>query len=200
MRGLAAGMAVCASALAACSSTSTSTSTVAEGSDALAVAESFAQARSDGDVNAVLALLAEDAVVDMGPAASKGDVAMEMRWQEATGLAFSFDECELVDGSLEDGTAEFSCFVSWTGAVANSLGHGTDTFEYSIKVVNDKISSAVLVDLGEYSTTTWRPFRDWMGQNHDSEIAVIYTPEWHAVLTDESIELWTLRTAQFAAR
>ena len=177
----------------------TTITTVFEGTDALPVAMSFAQARSGGDVDAVLALLADDAVVSMGPAASKGDVAMEMRWQEATGLTFVFDRCVAVEESFDEGAAAFSCFVSWTGAVANSLGYGADTFEYSIKVADGKISSAVLLDLGEYSMTTWRPFRDWIQQNHDSEIAVMYTPEWHAALTDQSIELWKLRTAEFVA-
>lgn len=177
----------------------TTVTTLVEGSGELAVAESFAQARSDGDAESVLVLLADDAVVSMGPASSKGEIAMEMRWQEATGLAFSFDRCESQDGSAGDAKARFSCFVSWTGAVAASLGHGTDSFEYSVEVADNKIVSAVLVDLGEYSATTWRPFLTWMQENHDSEIAAMYTPEWHAVLTDESIELWTLRTAEFVA-
>jgi hypothetical protein len=98
-----------------------------------------------------------------------------------------------------DATARFSCFVSWTGPVAASLGYGTDTSEYAVEVVDDEIVSAVLIDLGEYTATTWRPYLDWMQENHDSEVAALYTPKWHAGLIDESIELWTLRTAEFVA-
>jgi hypothetical protein len=175
----------------------TTGTTVVEGADTSAIAESFAQARSDGDVDAVMALLAEDASVDTGPAAAPSDIPAEMRWQQATGLTFTFGRCEPVGVPTDGRNASSSCFVTWTGSVATSLGYGADTFEYAIDVFDDRIVSAALVDLGGYQETTWRPFRDWMLQQHPGDMATMYAPDGHAVLTDESIDLWRLRTTEF---
>lgn len=177
----------------------TTSTTLIGGVDALVIAESFAQARSDGDADAVVALLAGDASVDMGPAATPSDVPAEMGWQQAIGLTFTFGRCEPAAAITDGDAASSSCFVTWTGAVATSLGHGEDTFEYAIDVADDRVVSVALVDLGDYQETTWRPFLDWMSERHSDEVATIYTPDGHAVLTDESIELWRLRTAEFVA-
>jgi len=175
----------------------TASTTAVEVAGASAIAESFAQARSDGDADSVMALLADDASVDMGPAATPSDIPAEMRWQQATGLTFTFRRCEPVGVPTDGSDASFSCFVTWTGSVATSLGYGADTFEYAIDVFDDRIVSAALVDLGGYQETTWRPFLDWLSLEHSDDIPTMYTPDGHALLTDESIDLWRLRTIEF---
>ena len=63
------------------------------------IAERFAQARASGDVDSVLRGLSSDAVVDIGPARHRDELAAEMAWQQATGLVSTVDRCEPSDSS-----------------------------------------------------------------------------------------------------
>jgi len=210
-------LAVFAVIVAACSSDSDSTTTTAadtttttaaeptsvrapqEGPNDLAIAESFTRARSDGNTDAVLLLIADDAAISIGSATTKGEIAKEMRWQKATGLVSTFDRCELRSAPIDGDTTKFACYGSWTGSVATSLGYGPSTFKYVIDITDGSAISGVLLVFDGYTDSTAEPFREWMLQEHIDDMATMYTRTWYADLSDESIELWGERTSEFVA-
>jgi hypothetical protein len=157
------------------------------------VSVAFAQARATYDVDGVIATLSEDAIVDLGPAASVADIPAEMEWQEASGLTFTFDRCDVAEGTA-------SCYVAYTSAVATAGGHDPDVFEYRLVISDGLIVSATLVDIGDYSASAWSPFETWIRFNHSDDYDTMYM-YWEdtSQVTPEAAELWRVHTAAYVA-
>ncbi|MGI9584938.1 MAG: hypothetical protein ACR2N7_05050 [Acidimicrobiia bacterium] len=157
------------------------------------LAVEFAQARASHDVDAVMATLSPDAAIHFGPANAVEDIPLEMEWQQASGLTFTFDRCEMTGDTG-------SCYVLYNSAVATAGGYGEDVFEYSLEIADGLIVSAELVELGHYSNSTWGPFSRFIVVNHQEDHDTMYM-YWEDItqVSPEAVELWRTYTAEYVA-
>lgn len=154
------------------------------------VALSFLEAKEAYEVDAVLALVHDDATVGVGPANSKEELAFEIAFSEATGLVVEPLGCDEADGLL-------SCTAEATTAITRAGGLNPDTFTYDIEVTDDLITMVRLVGLDGYSSKNWTPFQSWIRQNHPDDFEVMYDGVSAIAISDESLALWEARTDEY---
>ena len=168
--------------------------------DAVRTTEAFLGARQRFDSDAALALVADDAIVSVGPADSKAALAPEMEWQEATGLVVEPDRCEVLTTTPQsDGAVAVRCTAVVTSPIAATQGDADGVvFSYEATVRDDAITSIELVDLGAYSTVVWEPFEGWVSQSRPESHSIMYLDGGSSVaLSDESIALWRQYTTEY---
>lgn len=154
------------------------------------IALSFLEAKESYDTAAALALVADEAIVAVGPATSKEGLAFEIAFQEATGLVATPVACE--------GTAsQLNCTAEYTTSITRALGSDADTFTYDIAISEDQIVE-IRLDLGNYSAENWEPFRAWISQNHSDDLGIMYDGTSDIAMSDESLALWRTRIDEYA--
>lgn len=154
------------------------------------VALSFLAARETHDIDAALALIDDDAVVDVGPAGSKDALAFEMAFGAATGLVAAPVACEGAAGVL-------TCRAEYTTAITRARELAPETLTYDIEVTGDRITSVHLVDLGSYSSNDWEPFQAWITQSHPDDFKVMYDGASSIAISDEALDLWETHTNEY---
>ncbi len=178
--------------------TTTTAATVA-GIEASQAAISFLTATETFDVDAALALLADDAVIALGPADSKSAVAKEMRWQEATGLVVTPQECSVADATQpSEGSIAVGCTATVASPIAAVGGAEPIVFTYEATVDDGVITAIESVDLGIYSNAVWVPFESWVRTSRSDAHPIMFSSAGTGVvLSDESIELWRQYTTEY---
>ncbi len=154
------------------------------------IALAFLEAKENYDTAAALALVDDDALVSVGPATNKEEIAFEIAFSEATGLVLAPEGCEQADGQL-------TCTAGVTTAITRARGFNADTFTYVFEVTGDRITEVRLINLGDYSAENWGPFHRWILLNHADDYEIMYNGSSEIAKSDESLALWETRTAEY---
>lgn len=161
----------------------------------------FLEARAVWDSDEAVSYLDENPIVAVSPADSADTLALEMAWQEATGLVITPSACTTGPGQLRGEPISITCVVVINGSVATASGVEPYPGGYEFEVSDGIIRSVTFNDLGLYSSSEWVPFKTWVAANHPDDIVVMYTGGRHDTpqLDQESFDLWRTYTAEYVA-
>ena len=173
-----------------------------EQASAVAVAEAFLDAYSDGDADRALTYLTEDSTgggytntLWASPETFRLDVAMA----KAQHIEEMFTGCAEQGDSAAGTTVR--CTFDMHAYSSDDVGRGPYGDNYwDLVVRNGKITSALATwayITNGVSTEMWQPFQAWVASTHPEDVQVMYSVTGQ--ITEEAIRLWDERLTEWAA-
>jgi hypothetical protein len=161
------------------------------------IAEAYMFAMNEHDVDTVLSLLADDAVVESDwDQTNLGELPARIEFERIIGMTYHWDACS------EDASGQVRCPYQGSDHLSRALGvglSGANRFEFTIEdgmiehVVNFErqgLRSDARV------AETIEPFGAWVLENHPADYAAIFEPPlWRA----EPMALWEKYVPEFVA-
>lgn len=192
--------------------------------EALAVATAFTDASAAGDLESLESLV----LLDGHTLSILGMVGVELAdteaaWRNAVGWTITIDGCSLSNPDVEN--TSIVCESTHTNALSEALGVGPYWSRQHLKVLYDGdsklstpiektiISEGLTVEFptATFSAETGEQFSAWLEANHPNDVEAMLSfdvnPDLPGIwfgdgvpnLTDESIQLWQQRVAEFVA-
>jgi hypothetical protein len=196
-RRVAAGVVLCAMAIAACSGTAEADPTTTPAIDSPAeVADTFMAARDDRDLETAQSYLDKEVVVDWGPGRTYDTISLGWAWEDAFRLTHTTESCETADASGE--TTTVVCRINVDSEVATAAGRSPGHVCASIEIV-DQLITHLTVYAAEgcgyiYWANIFTPFGTWLKTAHpDTTVEAMYDDR----ISQAGLELWTRYTQEF---
>ena len=174
----------------------TDDSDVAAGTPA-EIANAYVEAYGAFDVERVASMLADGAQVLPWEAWEPRDWQADLRYLDAAGFQFTFDEC--IEQTSETGAAMVHCLYEAVGLGSDQIGmdpFGPHVFRVGVKD-GQVVSSDMGFDFSRFSEAMWFPFQRWIQASHPEDFAVLYVESTLSRQTDEAIALWEERVAGY---
>ena len=172
-------------------------SPVATASTPVELATAFVDSYGDFDVDRVESMLAEDAEMLPWEYFEPRDWRADLRYLEAAGFQFMFDECVEQPGDSDAVTV--SCEYAAHGLGSDQIGmepFGSHVFRV---VIEDGLvtSSHMGFNFSEFSGAMWFPFQAWIEAFHPEDFKVLYESPHLSRQTNDAIALWEQRVQQY---
>jgi hypothetical protein len=142
-------------------------------------------------------MLADGAQVLPWEAWEPQDWQADLRYLDAAGFQFTFDEC--IEQTSETGAAMVHCLYEAVGLGSDQIGmdpFGPHVFRVGVKD-GQVVSSDMGFDFSRFSEAMWFPFQRWIQASHPEDFAVLYVESTLSRQTDEAIALWEERVAGY---
>lgn len=171
-------------------STTQATTPTIDSEEALSIAEGFLSARNRRDVDATLAYLARDVVLDMGPGRTYETLPAGMAWEDVFGFTSDLQDCEIVEADTESSVVFCEILVQTSINEARGGAPGIDCVQVTIE--NELITHAVTGVPGpdcvfDYWSTSFAPFEAWLRDAHpETTLDAMYDDR----LSPEGRALW----------
>lgn len=171
--------------------------------DPLGVAERFVEARTAGDAETLMSLLADDVIIGTewpGLPETVAEYASLVELEQAIGWTRHFEPCTLVPG----GDNRLRCNYALETDLTRALDLGTFGLNTVMLTVEDGRISFVddnfAFDANGWAEEVWTPFYEWILANHPDDLETMMTGTTliRSRLTPESIDLWATRFAEYA--
>lgn len=165
----------------------------------LEIAQTMAQAISEGDSATLLGLLSDDADVDIAAVNRIDDVPAIGEFWAASRMQLTPGECRLRPASTSGERRLALCDFVLTHAWAEALDEPAVDTVAEMRIEGGEVTYAVLQMPGRFQERTFYRFIAWRNERHP-EAAEIMQDEYGRVrLTPEAIELWRQYTEEFVA-
>jgi hypothetical protein len=164
---------------------------------AVDVATRFVDAFGAHDGERAITYLSDTPLLEMD-ATTPDLVPVFTSWLEAMGYEqITVEPCS-VTGATGAGTAVL-CPFEWHGIRSAEIGFGPYPGSWELSVRDGEIVHAAFHwNIDRFGPQMWDPFRDWVTENHPKDFDVMYVSGGtNFRLTDESVRLWELRTAEY---
>lgn len=167
--------------------------------EAIAIAEGFLSARNQRDIDATLAYLARDVVLDMGPGRTYETLQAGMAWEDVFGFAAEPQDCDVVEPDRESTVVFCEILVQTSIHQAGGGDPGIDCVQITIE--DDLIVHAETGVPGpncvfDYWTTSFAPLEAWLGEAHpDITMNAMYNDR----LSPEGLALWDQYITEYLA-
>jgi hypothetical protein len=175
----------------------TDTPEVAAGATPVEIATAYVEAYGAFDVEAVEAMLAEDARVLPWESYEPRDWKADLRFLEAAGFELIIQECtELPVGTQG---VRVNCQYEAHGLGSAEIGEGPFGGSTFRLVMADGLvtSSDMGFNFNEFSRAMWFPFQSWIEENHPEDFDQLYVNSTLSRQTDDAIVLWEQRVADY---
>lgn len=164
-----------------------------------ALVEMVMEAMAGADGDALLAILSDDAFVDISPAHRAADLPLLGQFWNAIGTSVTFDTCELRGEPGPEASRLGVCDVTLENAWSRALGVDPVSTRAYIKVEGAEVTEAQLRFPERFQNETFRRFIDWRNEHHPGARAIMHNPDGTARLSEASIELWGRYTDEFVS-
>ncbi|MGI9665997.1 MAG: hypothetical protein ACR2N2_02690 [Acidimicrobiia bacterium] len=163
--------------------------------------DAFIDARSNGDADAALALLAEDALIYDQEEIDEEAYAARLAWLGA--LEWKWDVLECSENPVSETAASITCTYEHNNAWGRALGVGpfNELGAFEFEVVDGEITEFThRWSHAAFSPAVWETFIFWAEANHPELIALILsdgccTP----ITTADANEVWRTLTLEYVA-
>jgi hypothetical protein len=157
------------------------------------IATEYVEAYGAFDAEKVASMLAEDAEVLPWEAYEPRDWRADMRYLEAAGFQFMFEEC--VEQPGDSAAVTVHCQYAAHGLGSDQIGMEPFGFHVFRVAIEDGqvISSDMGFNFSSFPDGMWFPFQAWIQAFHPDDFAVLYVDEHLSRQTDDAIALWEQR-------
>ncbi len=164
-----------------------------------AVAESFMEAWTAGDGEAVAALFGAVGTFENSMHLEPEMLSALHDWYRALGWEFGNQACITMDTEGGDGSTA-RCQFTFENDVTRALGWAPLTDEFQFEIVGGEITNARFGFTYAYGYRhIWHVFRSWVVRNHPEDISEMYVQYLYSypLLDQASTALWERYTEEF---
>jgi len=162
-------------------------------------ARGFLDAYVANDADRALTYLTDDAIV-AGWQSPEG-LRRAVAWNEAAGYKQTIEDCTRLDGATAP-EVTLKCNYELDALGSETIGLGPFPGSWDLTVRDGKIVASTDDESPEgLYVEAWKPFGNWIRNEHRDDVAVMYTDAGENLhtqaTTDQALQLWEQRTGEY---